>query len=65
MNGPVGVEIESVTGLKFKDPENAIAVTISGEARKFIVRRLPSFLALKLRLKDVRMARRLAWVPEG
>lgn len=43
-------------GLKLRDPENAIAVTSSGEARKFIVFRLPSLRALKLRLKDVRMA---------
>ena len=33
-----------------------IAVTISGEARKFIVSRFPSFLALKFRLNDVRIA---------
>ena len=38
-------------------PEKAIAVTIVGEAKKFIVSALPSFLDLKLRLKLVRMAK--------
>ena len=33
-----------------------MAVTISGEAKKFMVRRLPSFRALKLRLKEVKIA---------
>lgn len=33
-----------------------MAVTISGEARKFIVSRLPSFRPLKLRLKEVKIA---------
>lgn len=36
--------------------KRTIAVTMSGEARKFMVRRLPSLRALKLRLKEVRMA---------
>jgi hypothetical protein len=35
-------------GLKESFPENAMAVTIVGEARKFIVRLLPSFRDLKL-----------------
>lgn len=35
-----------------------MAVTMSGEARKFMVRRLPSLRALKLRLNEVRMAER-------
>ena len=56
LNGPEGVWIESVTGLKLRSPENAMAVTISGDAKKFIVLRLPSFLALKFRLNDVRIA---------
>lgn len=47
---------ESVIGLKLSLPENAMAVTISGEARKFIVCLLASLRPLKLRLKDVRMA---------
>jgi hypothetical protein len=42
--------------LKLREPEKAMAVTISGEARKFMVRRLPSLRALKFRLKEVRMA---------
>jgi hypothetical protein len=37
-----------VIGLKESLPENAIAVTVVGDARKFIVRRLPSLRALKL-----------------
>lgn len=53
---PDGKGIESVAGLKDNFPENAMAVTTVGEARKFIVSRLPSFLDLKLRLKLVRMA---------
>ena len=39
--------MESDMGLKLSLPENAIAVTMVGDARKFIVCRLPSFLALK------------------
>lgn len=49
---------ESFVGSKESFPENAIAVTISGEARKFMVSRLPSLRALKFRLKEVRIARR-------
>lgn len=48
--------MESVMGLNESFPENAIAVTIVGEARKFIVSRLPSLRDLKLRLKEVRIA---------
>jgi ribonuclease PH len=36
--------------------ELTIAVTTSGEAKKFIVFLLPSFLPPKLRLNDVKMA---------
>ena len=43
-------------GLKESLPENAMAVTIVGEARKFIVSLLPSFRDLKFRLKEVRIA---------
>ena len=39
--------MESVIGLKESFPEKAIAVTTVGDARKFIVCRLPSFRALK------------------
>lgn len=45
---PDGRGIESVIGLKDSLPENAIAVTIVGEARKFIVLLLPSLRDLKL-----------------
>jgi hypothetical protein len=45
LKGPLGVSIESVMGLKLRSPEKAMAVTISGEARKFIVLRLPSLRA--------------------
>ena len=38
----------SVNGLKDSFPENAIAVTISGEQRKFMVLLFASFRALKL-----------------
>lgn len=44
---PEGRGIESVTGLKESFPEKAIAVTMVGEARKFLVRALPSFRDLK------------------
>lgn len=54
--GPEGVSRVSVVGLKLRSPEKAMAVTISGEARKFMVRRLPSLRALKLRLNEVRIA---------
>jgi polyferredoxin len=37
-------------------PENAMAVTIVGEARKFMVRRFPSLRDLKFRLKLVKIA---------
>ncbi len=59
---PEGVGMVSVIGLKLSEPEKAIAVTSSGEARKFMVRKLPSLRALKLRLKEVRMAVVLAWL---
>lgn len=47
-DSPEGSFNESVTGLKESFPENAMAVTIVGEARKFIVRLLPSLRDLKL-----------------
>jgi hypothetical protein len=47
-DSPVGSISVSVTGLNESFPENAIAVTIVGEAKKFIVSRLPSLRALKL-----------------
>jgi hypothetical protein len=50
-DSPDGDVNESVIGLKESFPENAIAVTMVGEARKFIVRALPSFLDLKLLLR--------------
>ena len=53
---PEGSVIESVKGLKESLPENAMAVTIVGDARKFIVLLFPSFLDLKLRLKLVKIA---------
>ena len=53
---PEGSVKESVVGLKDNLPENAIAVTTVGEARKFIVRRLPSFRDLKFLLKLVSIA---------
>ena len=69
---PEGRVSESVIGLKESFPENAIAVTIVGEARKFMVSRFPSLRDLKFlgitldnghfeknqsnRLKEVRMA---------
>lgn len=40
---PDGNGMESVIGLNVSFPENAIAVTIVGDARKFIVSLLPSF----------------------
>lgn len=46
-NSPEGVSIASVAGLKDSLPLNAKAVTTVGEARKFIVEALPSFLPLK------------------
>jgi hypothetical protein len=46
-DSPEGSFSESVTGLKESFPENAMAVTIVGEARKFIVRPLPSLRDLK------------------
>lgn len=53
---PDGVLMLSVNGLKVVVPANAIAVTISGEARKFIVSGLPSFRPRKFRLYDVKIA---------
>jgi hypothetical protein len=53
---PEGRVKESMRGLKDSFPEKAIAVTMVGEARKFIVLLLPSFLDLKFRLKLVRIA---------
>ena len=47
---PEGVSMASINGLKVVLPANDIAVTISGEARKFIVDGFPSFRPLKLRL---------------
>lgn len=47
---PEGVVRVSVKGLKDVDPAYDIAVTISGEARKFMVSGLPSFRPRKLRL---------------
>jgi hypothetical protein len=48
LNGlPEGRARVSVIGLKDSEPENAIAVTIVGDARKFIVSRLPSLRDLK------------------
>ncbi len=47
-NSPEGNVNESVMGLNDNFPENAMAVTIVGEARKFIVRLLPSLRDLKL-----------------
>ena len=46
----------SVKGLKVVLPAYAIAVTISGDARKFIVSGLPSLRPRKLRLYDVKIA---------
>ena len=53
---PDGVGMLSVMGLKVVEPEYVIAVMSSGEARKFIVARLPSLRPGKLRLYDVNMA---------
>lgn len=53
---PEGRIIESVIGLNDSFPENNMAVTIVGDARKFIVERFPSFLALKFLLKLVNIA---------
>lgn len=53
---PDGVEMLSVMGLNVVDPEYVMAVMSSGDARKFIVARLPSLRPGKLRLYDVRMA---------
>lgn len=55
-----GLPFESISsstiGLKLSLPENAMAVTTSGDARKFIVCRFASLRPLKLRLNEVRMA---------
>ena len=45
---PLGRVMESVMGLKLSLPEKAMAVTIVGEARKFMVFELPSLRDLKL-----------------
>lgn len=50
---PSGKAMESVIGLNESFPEKAIAVTTVGEARKFIVLRLPSLRDLKLLLRVV------------
>ncbi len=55
-DSPEGNVRESPSGLKESFPENAMAVTIVGDARKFMVLLLPSFLDLKFRLKLVKMA---------
>ena len=55
-DSPEGNVRESTSGLKESFPENAMAVTIVGDARKFMVLLLPSFLDLKFRLKLVKMA---------
>jgi len=55
-DSPDGRVRESVWGLKESLPENDIAVTMVGDARKFMVLLLPSFLDLKLRLKLVKIA---------
>ena len=49
---PEGRGMESVAGLKDRFPEKAIAVTMVGEARKFFVNALPSFLDLKFLCRD-------------
>ena len=54
-DSPEGSFYESVTGLNESFPENAMAVTIVGEARKFIVRLLPSLRDLKLLKQNVRL----------
>lgn len=53
---PEGKEMESFSGSKDSFPEKAIAVTMVGDARKFMVLLFPSFLDLKLRLKLVNIA---------
>mmetsp|Transcript_31568 Transcript_31568/g.79175 ORF Transcript_31568/g.79175 Transcript_31568/m.79175 type:complete len:236 (+) Transcript_31568:298-1005(+) len=45
----------SVTGLKDSDPANAMAVTISGDARNECVAGFPSLRPAKLRLKEHKM----------
>ena len=62
-DSPEGSFNESVTGLKESFPENAMAVTIVGEARKFIVRLLPSLRDLKLLKQNVRQSRSKARAP--
>jgi hypothetical protein len=53
---PFGRGMLSVMGLKDSFPENAMAVTVVGDARKFMVFRFPSLRALKFRLKEVTIA---------
>jgi hypothetical protein len=55
---------ESVIGLNDSFPENAMAVTIVGEARKFMVRRFPSLRDLKFRLKLVKIAIKMGVIGE-
>jgi hypothetical protein len=58
------VGIESVIGLKVVVPAKDIAVTSSGEARKFMVPLLPSFRAGKFLLYEVKMALTSPfWIP--
>ena len=51
-DSPEGNVNESVIGLNDSLPENAMAVTTVGEARKFVVRLLPSLRDLKLLKKN-------------
>lgn len=55
-SAPEGVVRLSVRGLKVVLPAYDIAVTISGDARKFMVSGLPSFRPRKLRLYDEKIA---------
>lgn len=53
---PSARAIESLRGSKSVRPAKAMAVTISGEAKKLRVLALPSLRALKLRLNEVKIA---------
>lgn len=56
LNGfPEEVVIVSVRGLNEREPPKAMAVTISGEARKFMVLGFPSLREAKLRLNEERI----------
>ena len=55
-SAPDGVVMLSVKGLKLVEPAYDMAVTISGEARKFMVSGLPSFRPRKFRLYEVKIA---------